>query len=97
MLGGLYEPDNSLEFVDYTLRSGIDALEVDACRNPGDILALGHDAAGESTPSLLETFVRAAECLVTKINCDLKELGLEAEVSRLAEQTGLGRLIFSEE
>lgn len=89
-------PDNSLEFVDYALRSGADALEVDVRRNSDGILALGHDATGESAPTLWEAFARVAERPAIKINCDLKEPGLEAEVFRLAEQAGLGgRLIFS--
>ena len=89
-------PDNSLEFVDYALRSDADALEVDVRRNSQGVLALGHDAAGASAPTLWDTFLRVAEHPSMKINCDLKERGLEVEVSHLAERAGLGgRLIFS--
>ena len=89
-------PDNSLEFVDYALTSGADALEVDVRRLPGGVLVLGHDEAAEDAPALAEVFRRVAGHPRMKINCDLKEPGLEAAVCRLGEEAGLsGRLIFS--
>ena len=83
-------PDNSLEFVSYALACGADALEVDVRRLPGGALAIGHDGVGEEAPRM--TAARPG----IRINCDLKEPGLEAAVCRLAEEAGLGgRLILS--
>lgn len=89
-------PDNSLEFVSYALECGADILEVDVRRKSGGILAVGHDKAGPDAPALEEVLRMTAAHPGMKINCDLKEPGLEAEVCRLAEEAGLaGRLILS--
>lgn len=89
-------PDNSLEYVAYALDCGADALEVDVRRSPGGRLAIGHDEAGEDAPPLEEVFRMAAERPRIKVNCDLKEPGLETAVCRLAEEQGLsGRLLLS--
>lgn len=89
-------PDNSLEFVAYALSCGADALEVDVRRNPGGVLAIGHDEAGTNAPLLEEVLRMTAAHPRMLINCDLKEPGLEAPVCRLAEEAGLsGRLILS--
>lgn len=88
-------PDNSLEFVAYALESGADALEVDV-RRQGERLAIGHDAIGAGAPPLEEVFRMAAAYPGVKVNCDLKEPGLEEAAARLAEREGLAeRLIFS--
>lgn len=89
-------PDNSLEYVTYALGCGADALEVDVRRRPGGGLAIGHDEAGADTLPLAEVLRQTAARPGMKINCDLKEPGLEGEVCRLAEAAGLsGRLILS--
>ena len=89
-------PDNSLEFVSYALECGADTLEVDVRRNPGGVLAIGHDEAGTEAPLLEEVLRMAAARPCIRVNCDLKEPGLEAPVCRLAEEAGLsGRLILS--
>ena len=89
-------PDNSLEFVSYALACGADALEVDVRRLPGGALAIGHDGVGEEAPRLAEVLRMTAARPGIRINCDLKEPGLEAAVCRLAEEAGLGgRLILS--
>lgn len=91
-------PDNSLEYVAYALACGADALEVDVRRQSGGRLTIGHDEAAEDAPLLAEVFRMAAEHPRMKVNCDLKEPGLEAPVCLLAEEAGLlgsGRLIFS--
>lgn len=91
-------PDNSLEFVEYALACGADALEVDVRRQPGGALAIGHDEAGAEAPLLEEVLRMTAARPGVRINCDLKEPGLEAAVCRLAEEAGLlraGRLILT--
>lgn len=89
-------PDNSLEFVTYALSCGADTLEVDVRRTTGGALAIGHDEAGADAPSLSEVLRLTAAHPSIKINCDLKEAGLEADVCRMAEEAGLtGRLILS--
>lgn len=88
-------PDNSLEYVAYALECGADALEIDVRRQSGGALAIGHDDA-TGAPTLAEVFRIAAGRSGVKLNCDLKEPGLEAEVCRMAEEAGLsGRLILS--
>lgn len=90
------KPDNSLDFVDYALHTCADAFEVDVRRNSKGILTLGHDSACECAPTLWEVFKHMTEHPAIKINCDLKEPGLETEVFRMAEHAGLtGRLIIS--
>ena len=87
--------DNSLAFVRYALSTGADAFEVDI-RRDGDTLVLGHDEASASAPRLSEVLAMAASHPSMKINCDLKQPGLEIEVMRLAAATGMsGRVIFS--
>lgn len=91
-------PDNSLEYVAYALACGADTLEVDVRRRPDGILAIGHDEVGMDAPELAEVFRMTAARPHVRVNCDLKEPGLEAAVCRLAGDAGLsgsGRLIFS--
>ena len=89
-------PDNSLDFVRYALTLPVDALEVDVRRRADGSLALGHDSTGSDAPSLRQVFDLVAAHPSVKVNCDLKEPGLERDVCQLAQQCGLaGRLIFS--
>lgn len=94
--GAEHTADNSLDFVRYALGLAVDALEVDVRRRADGVLALGHDAADEKSPTLQEVFALVAAHPSMCINCDLKMPGLEREVAALAQQAGLaGRLIFS--
>ena len=89
-------PDNSLAFVRYALTLPVDALEVDARRRADGVLAIGHDEAGDTAPTLLDVFALAGAHPSVKVNCDLKEPGLEQDVYQLAIQEGLsGRIIYS--
>nr|WP_302651444.1 glycerophosphodiester phosphodiesterase [uncultured Agathobaculum sp.] len=89
-------PDNSMEFVRYALTLPVDAFEVDVRRCADGTLSLGHDSTGSDAPSLRQVFDLAAAHPSIKVNCDLKEPGLERDVCRLAQQCGLaGRLILS--
>ena len=59
-------------------------------------LALGHDAADHTAPTLREVLALAAAKPGVRINCDLKERGLEPAVAALAAECGMsGRLILS--
>ncbi|MDO4616062.1 MAG: CehA/McbA family metallohydrolase [Lachnospiraceae bacterium] len=90
-------PDNTLAFVRYALTTEADALEVDVRKNTetGE-LQLGHDAVHTDAQSLREAFGLLKMHPSMKINCDLKESGLEKEVLKLAAELGIrDRLIFS--
>ena len=94
--GAEHTADNSLDFVCYALELAVDALEVDVRRRADGVLALGHDAADDQSPTLEEVLGLVAAHPSMCINCDLKMPGLEREVAALAQQAGLvGRLIFS--
>ena len=89
-------PDNSLACVRYALSTAADAFEVDVRRLSDGTLALGHDAADHTAPTLREVFTLAAAKPGVRVNCDLKERGLEPDVAALAAECGMaGRLIFS--
>lgn len=90
-------PENSIAFVRYALTTDADAFEVDVRREKDGTLVLSHDAlCGEHYPTLHEALMLLKKHPSMKINCDLKEPGLEAAVLKLAEQMQLSdRLIFS--
>lgn len=90
-------PDNSLAFVRYALASGADALEVDVRRRPDDgALVLAHDEAGAGAPLLEQALACIAQQADMRVNCDLKEPGLERPVRALARRAGLEeRLVYS--
>lgn len=93
-------PDNSLAYVHHALFTKTDALEVDIHKNSSDgTLYIAHDRKSGGAPVLSEVFALLAEHPThppMKINCDLKEPGLEEDVYHLALQYGLaGRLIYS--
>lgn len=89
-------PDNSLAFVRYALSLPVDALEVDVRRRADGTLAIGHDTADDDAPALQEVFSLAGAHPSVRVNCDLKEPGLEQAVCQLALQHGLsGRIIYS--
>lgn len=87
-------PDNSLEFVKHALSCGADAFEIDVrCR--GGRLFMSHDETDLECPGLDEVF-RLMQGSSMKINCDLKEPGLEEAVLALAEQLGVwDQVLFS--
>ena len=81
-------PDNSMEFVNYALGTAVDALEIDVRQAANGTLIISHDETGEEAVTLKEVFdaVRGHE---KRINCDLKEYGLEEAVNELAVSCGL--------
>ena len=87
-------PDNSLEYVRYALTCGADALEVDV-HPRGDSFCISHDAPMGNCPSL-ETVFSLVRDTGVRINCDLKEPGLEQGVLHLARSCGVEeQLLFS--
>ena len=90
-------PDNSLAYLRHALASAADAFEIDVRRDGGGELRLGHDAADGALPSLAEVFaLLAASPRPLRVNCDLKEPGLEEDVCALARAHGLaGRGILT--
>ena len=53
-------PDNTLACVEYALSTAVDAFEVDVRRLADGTLALGHDAADHTAPTLREVLALAA-------------------------------------
>ena len=89
-------PDNSMEFVRYALTRQADVLEVDV-RMGKDGLIVSHDETGEEAVALKDIFETLAAFKDTRINCDLKEYGLEEDVLALARACGLPakRILYS--
>lgn len=88
--------DNSMAFVHYALEQGADCLEVDVRAAADGTLVLGHDGIDGKAVRLSEVFSALRERPEVRINCDLKEPGLEQPVYALAEQFGVeGQLIYS--
>ena len=89
-------PENSVEFLEKALGMEVDAVEIDVRKNRDGRLILSHDETEEDAVSLEEAFRMAEEYPEKKVNCDLKEKGLEEEVYRLAAAYGMeDRLIFT--
>lgn len=88
-------PENSLEFLRTALQSEADAVEVDVRKNGEGKLILSHDETQKDAVTLEEAF-RMIQGVPKKINCDLKQKGLEKEIYRLAlEHEMERRLIFT--
>ena len=88
-------PDNSLEFISHALRSGADALEVDVRAAQDGTLYLSHDRTDAACPKLSQAF-QMLRSSPMRINCDLKQPGLEEAVLALAASQGVaGQLLFS--
>ena len=89
---------NSEEYILHALTLKIDALEIDIRRNCDGSLILTHNPpeAGKEYISLRNAFLLMQNYAV-KINCDLKESGLERDVLNLAENIGIAgeRIIFT--
>lgn len=81
--------ENSLEFVAYAMETGADALEVDVRMGENGILILSHDKTDEDAVHLADVFRMMGKCPGMRINCDLKERGLEVAVRQLALISGL--------
>ena len=89
-------PDNSLEFVRYAAASAADAFEIDIRKKPDGELVLAHDLDGREVPTLREAFEIAKSNPRIKINCDLKNGGLELDVLEIVREFGFeGRIIYS--
>ena len=89
-------PDNSLAYVRHALASAADALEIDVRRARDGSLRLGHDAADDGLPTLEEVFALLRDTPGKRVNCDLKEPGLQEAVCALAREHGLaGRVILT--
>ncbi len=90
--------ENSMEFVQYALASNANAFEVDVRREPKHgMLVLSHDEIGDGAQLLLQHVLElVSQHSSMRINCDLKEPGLEQQTAELAVQMGISdRLIFS--
>lgn len=88
-------PDNSLEFISYALQCGADALEVDVRAAEDGTLYLSHDRTDAACPKLSQAF-QMLRSSPMRINCDLKQPGLEEAVLALAASQGVaGQLLFS--
>ncbi len=94
--GAFNTPDNSMEFVEYSLSQNVEAIEVDVRLNNENILVLSHDElSGEGQETLKAVFQKISTSSVL-VNCDLKESDLEIPVYTLAKEYNiLDRLIFS--
>ena len=86
-------PDNSMEFVAHALQCGADALEVDVRGKPDGTLYLSHDLTEDDCPLLIQTFQMLRGGSV-RINCDLKQPGLEESVLDLARSCGAADLLL---
>ena len=88
--------DNSLAYLRRAIGSEAEIFEIDVRRGADGELRLGHDEADGGLPSLGEVFELAAAAPDKRINCDLKERGLEEAVCALAREKGLaGRIILT--
>ena len=91
--------DNSMQFINYAITTKADALEMDI-RRMNDTLVISHDEPNPNNPStytdLSVVFLAIRRNPSIRINCDLKQPGLEAPVLEAAEKLGLEkRLIYS--
>ncbi|MCI1306282.1 MAG: glycerophosphodiester phosphodiesterase [Lachnospiraceae bacterium] len=95
--GADHTEENSIDFVRYALASGIGALEVDVRMEPETrLLTLGHDHVTKDSALLSEAFRLIAQKPSVRVNCDLKEHGIEEAVFNLAKEYRLeDRLIYS--
>jgi glycerophosphoryl diester phosphodiesterase len=82
-----------MEFVSYALGLAVDAIEVDVRRGSGGTLVLAHDD-GPANATLLDVLLAMKVHPEKRLNCDLKQAGLEPDVWRLAKQTGTDRQIL---
>ena len=90
-------PDNSMEFVRYVLGTQADVLEIDVRRGHNGNLIICHEEATRECVNLREIFMKVKNSPSIRVNCDLKEAGLEELVWNLAGECELEpeRLIYS--
>lgn len=81
--------DNSMEFVHYALTTSADVLELDIRRDKDGNLIIAHDEADGEAVGLAGVFAVMKDHPRMRMNCDLKEYGLELPVLELAESCGL--------
>lgn len=90
-------PANSMEYIVKACTFPIAALELDIRRHPGGELLLTHDPIADAPlVPLKEAFAYLSDKDI-KINCDLKEYDLEADILAAAERSGIARdrIIFT--
>lgn len=88
--------ENSVEFILYALKLPVDAIEVDVRKNSRGQLILSHDEMQEEAVGLAQAFTLLKEYPDKRINCDLKQPGLEEGVAALAKRHGVEKqLIFT--
>lgn len=90
-------PDNSLEFVRYALTTSADVMEIDVRQAADHTLIISHDETQEEAVPLERVFEIVRQNAGMRINCDLKEYGLEEAVFLLSQTCGLpeGAILFS--
>lgn len=95
--GADHTPENSMEFVRHALETAADVLEIDVRTGKDRTLIITHDETDGEAVSLREVFDTVREVPYIRINCDLKETGIEEEVFRLAEECALPvkRILYS--
>lgn len=76
-------PENSLEFATFFIDKPVDVLEIDVRKNRVGQLVLSHDELTDRPYVSLETFLKFIKTTPLKLNCDLKEAGLETAVYEL--------------
>ncbi|WP_097003365.1 glycerophosphodiester phosphodiesterase [Lacrimispora amygdalina] len=90
--------DNSIEYIRYALNSKADCMEADVRENQVGTLILSHNKTDEKCVTLQEVFCILKQFPEKKMNCDLKEEGLEVSVYQLAGENGVRQqLIYSGE
>ena len=89
--------NNSLESIAYCIALSVDAFEVDVRKYKGE-LVLSHNKVrkGEQPTALWQVFALMRPHSSIRVNCDLKERGLQLPVYSMADIYGLtDRLIFT--
>lgn len=87
--------DNSMQFVSYALKLDVDCIEVDVRRGANGALVLSHDE-GAARTLLFDVLPELCDHPGKKLNCDLKQEGLETAVWALAKTVGVGdQIVFS--
>ena len=86
-----------MEYLRYTAGMPVDALEIDIRRAKDDALILSHNPVDDPSRLSLETAFQFLADRALKINCDLKEGGLEDGVLDCARRCGVenDRIIFT--
>jgi len=87
--------DNSMEFLQYATSLEVDCVEVDVRQDANGFLVLNHDE-GPAHTYLADAFALLSGQFGMKINCDLKQDGLENRVYAMAREFEVQeQLVFS--